>query len=214
MAKAFPELCGQWSKKTNTGGTEVIYVIEIDGNMAKAVGKNIPVDELKSNWTKVNDDFGDPFKSMSGMQGMDRDLIREQKDTIEPPEVKATKVDDVGQPKPLVDDLGQPEAKVYEETKPEEPQPISGKHKFIHDAIKMQESKNKQSKLSLNFELVIPCDINKLKIVANSMDIEYEVVSDVIMELLQGQTEDFFNQVSKAVSNNLRDDNDRAKQSV
>lgn len=154
---------GKWYKKNKkTEDFDEINVIEVDGDIARTIGKNYSVLELqRSGWIRKEALAPDPFAIVK------IDEIITDKSIIVP---KNESVDTI-KSNNVVEQQTQPIASRRLN--------VSQEQQFIIDALKLS---NDKSTISFNIEVDVNYDIEKIAKLANMMSIPNNVVAEILSE--------------------------------
>lgn len=209
------DLKGKWFKPDpkNPGDFISIDVIEVTGEIARAIGKNIPIDELIKNWLPASEMAPDPFKIPGKSL---KDVVPQ--DVIDPKKLGAIDneqlIDDVleTQSKPIAQNIvgdffdQHSGPKSSFEPKLDEAISVNPEFNFIKNAIKLSKA---ESKVSLAITHVFNCDISKLKLISNSMDIDPAITASALMSDIRSNPESFFKAIEEAIVYVLKDSDDQ-----
>lgn len=186
---------GNWVVE-NGDGFETFNVIEIDGQIARAVNKNIPLSELGTKYKRPDEVMPNPF--LNTKVGMP-EITRKPDPVINKMESQEISVDPLSEAtslvqhsKPAQTPTPTPEKIKLELQDPEE--------QLILNAIQLSKS---SSTLKLNLNVELSFDFDKIKFIAESMEIDGSKVVNAMLNYLGKDTEYIFNAVKADLSNRL-----------
>jgi hypothetical protein len=182
---------GKWVIETEDG-FETINVLEIDGSVARAVNKNIPLSELGTKYKRPEQIMPNPFTDVKvNMPGL---VNKTDPKPSEETEIKEDNTVDNG-----FESLGK---------SVEVKQPLQASIKLqdpesqlIQSAIEIG---NGTSELTIESILHLNFDFNKIKIIVDSMGIDKDKAAEIIFESIKNDQDLIFESIKSSIIRNLK----------